>query len=219
MSKAQPGPEHQAKHKISEWLGSHGADVWWEEANKWGHKKFKIVDRAKTGGIPDMLVQINGYTFVIEFKVGDSAGNVYDSLIQLHGYWVEQVTTDQTYEIDGRAVQPDGFLTATKYSRFGRLFHPNIDKTPDRLADFDESRATCCEYGQLPPAEFRMTEQHVRIMWRLGKQSLDGLDQSLESPFLGSMLSEHLEQECINPRPAVLWNRGTANQSWEVLGQ
>jgi len=219
MSEVAAGPEHEAKHKLTEWLESHGADVYWEEANKWGHKQFNIRRRADAGGIPDLVILIDGLTLVVEFKPARGAGDVYDATIQLHGYWMEHITAEQDYKVDGRPVEPDGFLTATKYSRFGRLFPPYIDDSPDTLEDFDDSREACFDYGQLPPAEFRMTEQHIRILWRLAKRSEQSLNFDGDTPAIGSLLSEQLQNEKISPRPALLWNRGKTNQDWTVLGE
>jgi len=216
MSEAVAGPEHTAKHEFTEWLEGHGATVWWEEANEWDHRQFSITHRGDAGGIPDLVVETNGYTLVIEFKAGGRVGQLYDALIQLHGYWMEYVTDGVTYQRDGRSITPDAFLTASKNSRFGRLFPPYVDDEPDRLEDFDEGRRSCYRYGHLPPAEFRMTEQHVRTLWRLAKRSERRFGVT-ETPHIGALLSEHLEREQLDPTPAILWNRGQTNQDWEVL--
>ena len=216
MSGAVAGHEHTAKHEITEWLEGHGATVWWEETNEWDHQQFEVVHAGDGGGVPDLIVKSNGYALVIEFKPGDSVGQLYDALIQLHGYWTEFVTGGVEYRVDGRSVEPDGFLTASKNSRFGRLFPPYVDDEPDRLDDFDEGRRSCYRYGHLPPAEFRMTEQHVRTLWRLAKRSEQQRGVA-NTPHIGALLSEHLEREQLDPTPAILWNRGQTNQDWEVL--
>jgi len=213
----QVGPEHEAKHKITQWLEDHGATVWWEQSNPWGYDQFTIERDADAGGIPDLVVEINGYTFVVEFKAGESVGQLYDAQIQLHGYWVEHIANDQTYVVGDRSVSVDGFLTASKHSRFGRLFPPYAEVL-QRHEDMDESRQSCYRYGQLPPQEYRMTEQHIRCLWRWAKQSEENFANVGRTPYIGSLLSDHLEREQVDPTPAVLWNKGRANQDWEVLG-
>lgn len=219
VSCVAPGPEHEAKHALTQWLESHGASVYWEELNHWNYDLFSIDRGGHTPqSRPDLVVEIGGYAFVIEFKAGDSKGQVYDALLQLYGYWMSHLIHEQTYRIDGREVAIDGFLTATRHSRYGRLFEPWAEgdvQTPDTM---DDGRAACAEYGQLPPAEYPMTEQHVRTLWRLGKHGEETADATGAVPCLGVLLSSHLEEETLDPTPAVLWNRGRTNQAWEVLG-
>lgn len=212
-----PGPEHAAKHELTDWLKSHGATVWWEETNVWDHCQFTIRRDADTGGIPDLIVEIDGRVFVIEFKTGDSVGQIYDSLLQLHGYWVEHLVNNQTFIVGGRSVDVDAFLTASKHSRFGRLFPRHAEEAKSTLDSADEGRASAIKYGQLPPVEYRMTEQHIRILWRKAKETLSNIDGVVDVPAVGSLLSDHLEREKIDPKPAVLWDKGRANQDWEVL--
>jgi hypothetical protein len=209
----EPGPEHEAKHRTTEWLQDHGASVYWEEANAWGHQKFTI-ERQGHGGIPDLVIEIDDKTFVVEFKTGSSVGEIYDALTQLHGYWREHVETDQTIICDGQEVEIDAFLTASKHSRYGRLF-PSYAETLQTPEEMSDSRATVTRMGQLPPREYRMTEQHIRTLWRLAKET--DASAVTEPPALGALLSSQLEREQINPQPAVLVNQGPTNQNWEVL--
>lgn len=218
MSK-QVGPEHRAKHSFTEWLQSHGATVWWEEKNPWNHDTFTIERSAAAGGIPDLVVEIDGTVLVAEFKPGESVGQIYDALIQLVGYWTEHLTTDQSFVVDGRTVSVDGFVTASKHSRYGRLFPHYAEPEPTTPEDMDEGRSWCYREGVLPPREYRMTEQHIRTMWRLGKDRIASINGVRRGPHLGSILSAHLEREQFDPAPAVLWNRGSTNQDWQVFDQ
>lgn len=212
------GPEHEAKHELTEWLTGHGATVWWEEANEWGHQQFTLNRRADTGGTPDLVVEIDDTVLVIEFKRADRVAGVYDALFQLHDYWLEHVTREQRFKLGRRIVEPDGFLTATKNSRVGRLFPAYAEQEPDGIDERGKNRRVCTRLGQLPPAEFRMTEQHIRSLWRLGKRSQREFDADVDAPHLGALLSTHLERRQVNPNPAVLWDRGQSNQDWTVFG-
>jgi hypothetical protein len=211
------GPEHQSKHGVTEWLKEHGAGVLWEESNPWNHSTFNI-QREGTGGIPDMIVLINGSTFVVEYKTGSSVGQVYDSLTQLVGYWQEYVESDMTYTAGMTELKIDGFLTASSHSPTGRLFPRYAEKRQDHL-DMDETRQKCYKWGQLPPAEYRMTEQHIRCLWRMVKQIGGESATNPDTPHIGSLLSDVLEEPSTEPTPAVLWNQSRHNQSWEVLAE
>jgi len=210
------GPEHKAKHELTEWLTKHGATVWWEESNPWGHELFTIRRAADAGGIPDLVVEIGELAFVIEFKTGDSVGQIYDALMQLQGYWMEHAVHDQQFVCGDHTVEPDGFLTASKHSRHGRLF-PAYAEVLQGREEMDQSRQSCYEYGQLPPREYRMTEQHIRTLWRLTKKAKANIDAGAQTAHTGALLSSQLERERIDPHPAVLWNRGKTNQDWVVF--
>lgn len=219
MSSVVAGPEHETKHSLTKWLESHGARVWWEESNAFDHDLFTIDRDGQTPqSRPDLVVELDGRAFVIEFKPGESKSGVYDALLQIHGYWMNHIVHDQNYIVEDRPVKIDGFLTATKHSRFGRVFSAEHEGDLQTLEEMDDGRASCAEYGQLPPAEWGMTEQHVRTLWRLGAKSQENLiTTGGYVPALGTLLSDHLETEQFDPTPAVLWNRGKTNQSWEVL--
>jgi len=163
-----------------------------------------------------LLVLIGGKTFVVEYKTGDSVGEVYDALPQVVQYWTEHVSRDQAYVAGGTELQIDGFLTATSHSPSGRLF-PRYAETRQDHADMDETRQECYSWGQLPPAEYRMTEQHIRTMWRMVKETgINGATEE-DTPHIGSLLSDVLVEPSPDPSPAVLWNAGATNQSWEVF--
>jgi hypothetical protein len=217
--KMDAGPEHETKHELTQWLKNHGAGVFWEEANKWDHPTFRIERNGDSSGTPDLLVLLGGHTFVIEYKTGDSVGQLYDAHTQLRGYWREYVTNDLTYHTGDVAHHTvDGFLTASQHSPKGRLFPRYAETRQDHL-DMDETRRGCYDWGQLPPAEFRMTEQHTRVLWRDVKEMAgEQKATSDETPNIGALLSDVLEHPSGDPTPAVLWNGGSHNQDWEVLG-
>lgn len=214
------GPEHTTKHELTQWLKSHGAGVIWEESNPWDHKTFSIKRDRTGGGKPDLLVLIGGKTFAVEYKTGESVGQVYDAMPQLVSYWTEHMTTDQEYVADGVKFRIDGFLTATAHSQAGRLFPRYAEMRQDHL-DMEETRRSCHWWGQLPPAEYRMTEQHIRTMWRLVKWVGKWTDvkgaTAPGTPHIGSLLSDALTTPSADPAPAVLWNKGPTNQDWEVF--
>jgi hypothetical protein len=209
-------PEHQSKHELTQWLKAHGAGVLWEEANQWDHPTFSI-EREFTGGRPDLLVLIGGRRFVIEYKTGESVGEIYDALPQLLRYWREHVNNSQTYLAGGTPINVDGFLTASSHSPAGRLFPRYAEKRQDHV-QMSEGRQDCYqERGELPPAEYRMTEQHIRTMWRMVKQFDNDSRIAGETPHVGALLSNALSTPATDPKPAVLWNRTRNNQDWEVL--
>lgn len=213
-----PGPEHRTKHELTQWLESHGGRVFWEEQNKWDHPTFSIERNGDSSGTPDLLVLIGQQTLVVEYKTGSRVGQLYDAYPQLRKYWREYVECDLTYHAAGISHRIDGFLTASQHSPKGRLFPRYAETRQDHL-DMDETRQGCYNWGQLPPAEYRMTEQHTRLLWRDVKE-LVGEDTATAdtTPNVGALLSDVLEEASDDPAPALLWNAGQSNQAWEVLG-
>ena len=209
------GPEHSAKHEITQWLEDHGAQVWWEETNPWGYDLFTIKGPADVGGVPDLVVEFDDTAVVVEFKTGSSVGQIYDAKLQLHGYWTEHIAHDQQFIGGDRLIEIDGFVTASQHSPEGRLF-PRYAEVLQPYADMDESRQWCADADILPNAEYRMTEQHTRTLWRLANQTESNLNGNRRTPHIGSLLSSKLDGEA--GRPAVLWNAGSQNQDWEVFG-
>lgn len=213
------GPEHTTKHKLTKWLKDCGAGVFWEEKNKWDYPTFSIERNDSSTGIPDLLVLIGGNTFVIEYKTGSSVSQLYDAHTQIRGYWREYITNDMAYQTGDVTHSVDGFLTASQHSKKGRLF-PRYSETRQDYYDMDSTRQSCYEWGQLPPAEFRMTEQHIRLLWRDVKE-IAGHEKATakQTPSIGALLSDVLIQPTDSPNPAVLWNEGTQNQNWEVFDE
>jgi hypothetical protein len=219
---SDPGPEHRTKHELTKWLKSHGAGVIWEEQNPWGYGTFSIERGATSGGRPDLLVFLDGKTFAVEYKTGDSVGQLYDALFQITRYWEEYAAadTDVSYLVDGMEQNIDGFLTASKHTEAGRLFPPYTERHQG-FHDMDSTRQQCYQFNQLPPSEYRMTEQHTRTMWRMLKQGRTQIPADVatsdETPHVGALLSDALVNPRSDPRPAVLWNKTRHNQHWEVL--
>jgi len=208
--------EHGTKHDLTEWLKSNSATVYWEESNDWDHPTFSIDRHSDHGRTPDLLIELGGYVFVVEYKTGSSVGEIYDALFQLGGYWVDYIKGDD-YRAGGRRKSVDGFLTASSHSPAGRLFPKYAERRQD-YSDMDTGRRSCFEYNQLPPAEYRMTEQHIRLLWRYVKDATtEDHATGTETPNIGGLLSDMLQRPSDDPKPAVLWNATPTNQDWEVF--
>lgn len=209
-----PGPEHQEKHQISQWLKKHGGKVWWEEINHWNYPTFKIEQNGSLKqSKPDLVVQFDSTTVAAEFKPKRSKSSVYDALLQLHEYWQDHFAFDERYICDGQHVTVDGFVTATGNSIVGHLFNGR-DEDSLPTEHYGSGRLRAIDKGELPKQEWNMTEQHVRQLWRLRNKTLDGLNRA-NAPALGALLSTQLDGD-IDPAPAVLW-KTDRGQNWRRL--
>lgn len=212
----EAGPEHRAKQNLTTWLEDYGARVWWEERNQYDHKVFTIERAADTGGRPDLLIEIEDVALVVEFKTGNAGGQLCRALAQLHRYWLEHITHEQTFIAGGREIAIDGFLTATQQTPDGHLFPRYDEPEPLVFDDMSDGRQAAVNAGDLPAAEYPMTEQHIRTLWQLAKEQKDNISVSDATPYIGSLLSDAvLPRTRGRGRPAVLWNKG--GQDWRVF--
>lgn len=207
---ADINPEDRTKHTLTQWLTDHGATVYWEKSNAFDYPTFYIENTSEK---PDLLVEIDGAAIAIETKSGRSKAEVYDAAPQLQGYWFNHLQPDNIYVVDGggRAVEIDGFVTATKHSIDGHLF-PIADESLLPPSTYSDGREFAIESGWIPALEYNMTEQHVRMLWRRVKQA-----DASGAPAVGALLSTALEPEWdSDPAPAVLWTHGD-RQEWRWL--
>lgn len=202
------GPEDEAKHTITEWLQEHGADVYWEKSNPFDYPTFKIEnERSK----PDLLIEIDGVTIAAEMKDASHSKNVYDATLQLHDYWLRYVSHNHQYVADGTPVDIDAFVTGTQYSMKGHLFVPWREQCHNPYGH-GNGRSRAIEMGDLPPTEYNMTEQHIRLLWRLAKKA--EIDQN--TPAIGALLSTALEETAEPHYPAALWTEGK-QEGWRCF--
>lgn len=210
-----PGPEHQEKNQVSRWLEKHGGDVWWEQANPWDYPTFHIErGEHRVQSKPDLVVEIDGIAIAAEFKPKVSKSNIYDALLQLHGYWFNHTVHDQVYVCGGSAVEIEGFVTATGNSIVGHLFDGGYEEALT-TEDFGQGRINAIKRGKLPAQEWTMTEQHVRQLWRVRKDALEKNDHLTDVPASGALLSTMLDGDA-DPKPAVLWDTDSG-ENWRIL--
>jgi len=190
-------PETATKVRLSEWLTAHGLSVAWEQKNEFGYNVFHVDDAPQK---PDLLIQRPyGYTIAVETKRDDSKSSVYDALLQNNDYWIQYGTGQTEYTLNGETVDIDGFVVATGHSRFGRLFAGKFEQLIKK-EDFGESRQAAVERGELPKSEFSMTEEYIRIQYRVAKKVSRDI-----SAGVGALLSTVLDENIDNSKPAVLW--------------
>lgn len=185
--------EGNVKNMLTCWLESNGCTVYWEKQNPFKKPVFKtIVDNIGTIEKPDLLIEreTNGCTiyYAIEVKNGASSGNVYDSFTQLLNY----SNKNMGFLIGSEHINVDYFLAATQFSLRGCLFPDDVMYNP--LA-FSQGRMYAITKGELPPNEYMLTEEYVRLLWRTAKYL--GIEKKI-----GVLLSTYLCGDVI-PKPLV----------------
>jgi len=162
--------EEDAKDSLSIWLENHGCNVFWEKKNNYNRPVFntKNLDSG-TCEKPDLLVErvrVDGsyVYYVIEAKNGESNGNIYDSFPQLLRYAEGKLL----FFIGETQINVSGYFVATQFSERGRLF--SIDRQGDSCA-YSDGRRRDIALGNIPRTEYILTEQYIRLLWRMAKQT------------------------------------------------
>ena len=89
----QESDEYAIQEKLTEWLESNGAEVYWGESPEpYDHKTFQVKSKAvdswdKSSHQPDLLVSFDEYTTITEIKSGEEYGDIADGVFQTFDYW------------------------------------------------------------------------------------------------------------------------------------
>lgn len=201
--KEKDNPEDIVKEELTEWMKKHSdVEVYWEQKNQNNHPVFKTKNPNK----PDLLI-IGKYNTVVEVKTGFSKANTYDGVVDCYEYWLDYYKNEQEYNIGPKKVDIHNFILATRHSIEGHLY-PSEYETKLTYTDFNETRRYAVRQAEIPPQEYNMTEQSIRILWRLIRKS--------KSPVgTGALLSNVLEG-VPDGKPKLLIKIGE-DQLWTAL--
>lgn len=195
------GPEQEVMMDLSRWLENAGADTYWNEASLSGEASFSVKGTRKT---PDLLIEGNSNTYIIEVKDCSDSSKVHDGVAETIEYWDELNDGDVEYIADGKTKGIDAVLLATQMSKRGHLFKK--EKADLRTGTDEGGRYKAYESGQLPKNEYTATETAVRCMWRITK-SYDE-DSKLG---IGALLSNVLDDE--DELPSAIYKMHTTPES------
>jgi len=210
-----PGPEDQVRLQLSRWLRNAGADVYWDKDHAYGWNTFDPGSAAR----PDLLIVGAERNYAVEVKPGDDSSKVFDALPQIVDYWKSVVDGDTDYRVNGKPVDVDAFVLATKHSPHGRLLSAHGQSEVMRT-NYSEGRQAAMNAGQLPEREFNATERLVRAVWRFSKNQ-----RPEATTGIGALLSSYLDggdAGVEDSDPAVLFkshdgmqmNSGTERWQW-----
>jgi hypothetical protein len=162
-------PEEKVKNFLSIWLESNGCKVYWEKKNNFNKPIFNAKkDSGGTCEKPDILVERFGSSgdpvyYALEVKDASSTSNVYDSFPQVLRY----AEGDLDFSIDSSHVDVEGYFSANLYSMYGKLFSNDILNNPETFSD---GRKAAILKGELPENEYMLTEEYLRLLWRMAKE-------------------------------------------------
>jgi len=199
--------EHDHKRRISRWLNEHGVHgIYWEQQNDWGYEVFNVKNGS---GKPDMLIDTDRHTIVVEFKKGDRLTTTLDAKHQLLRYLDDHVNGGAEYIAMGEVVKPDIFLMATQYAPDAML---NMRET-----NIPEMRTYDNPYW--PYAEPVLTKMITRDLWK--QYTHEGFDFD-RHPVAGVLVSDRFTQlmqrnlgNRYRAKPAMMHNRN--GEFFEIL--
>jgi len=194
-------PEDEVKELLSNWLRQNDCRVYWEKKNENNHPIFKT----KYNNKPDLLISGN-YNTAVEVKIGNSKSNVYNGVIQCLKYWKEYVEGNIFY-INNKPTQIHNFVLATGNVKNGHLY-PREYEVPITPQKFSYYREDATIKGELPLMEWSMTEQSIRLIWRLAKE------YSSTELGIGGLLSTALDSDP-QKKPMLQVTQGR-DQLWTI---
>lgn len=203
-----PGPEDEVRLMLSKWLRSGNVDIYWDRDHSYGWGTFDPGQRAR----PDLIVDGPVKTYAIEVKSGEESSEIHDALPQLVNYWQQVVNDETEYKVNGKPIEIDAFLLATKHSPHGRLYDGQGESDVIRTG-VSEGRQKAVSAGQLPKREFNASERIIRAVWRFSK------DREPDAQLgIGALLSSRLDGDdpgAADSDPAALYKSHAGQQNGE----
>jgi len=181
-------PEVTAEIMLSSWLQSNGIQIWYNRKIKELNNQniFKVQGESKKK--PDMVIysQILNKYGAIEIKPAICDKNIYSAAKIITIYLKEYKENKVKYFIEGKEININFFIIATKHSIKGHLFESEIKSYPN-----DEEWYKILQRAKNePPYEYNKSKQFLRTLWDEWRRS--GRGKTFE-PGVGILLSSCLD--------------------------
>lgn len=210
-------PEDEVNKTLSQWLASQAnTRVYWDRNRSYGHGTFSASTHPQR---PDLLIDTDGGTYVVEVKRGNKTGSLYEAAEQLIGYWSDIVTGDATYRCRGEDIDIDAVVLATQFSPEGHVFHNNRGLDPRRGGRSSDSDVAGEQY---PTVEHAASQAYTRTVYRWARWYCNNHNIEAETG-IGALYSSALDGDgsgAQDATPAVFYlvpNAGRATQNWSYI--
>lgn len=166
----QQTEENVVRKRLTVWLESHGAAVYWgEEVDEYDQETFRVESKGignfgEDAHRPDILASFNDHTTVIEVKTGNNYGDIGKGVWELFEYWEAHQSGRLVYTTEeGQTLHtPDSFTLATRYSPFGHIYNSNHEF-------FYSNGGMPITNDKLPQYEANMSGVTIRSLWWFAK--------------------------------------------------
>jgi hypothetical protein len=183
----QKSDENVVRERLTKWLESNRAKVYWgENPQGYDHKTFEVKSESIDSWgeplhRPDLLASFDDHTTIIEIKPGTQYGNIADGVWETFDYWKKYETDRLVYKTDEGNFSPDSFTFATRYSPFGHIYTSNHEF-------FYSNGEITGVNDRLPQHEANMSGVTIRAMWRFAQSVVDNTQVGI-----GFLLSDFIE--------------------------
>ena len=197
-------PEVTAEIMLSSWLQSNGVQVWYNRKIKELNNQniFKVQGQSRKK--PDMIIysQILNKYGAIEIKPGLISKEIYDAtkIIEYQRNYKEGKTK---YYLEGKEINIDFFMIATRHSVNGHLFENESKEIPK-----EEWLKTLLKIRTEPLIEYNKTKQFLRQLWSSWRKEREKYE-----PGVGILLSSCLDS--VESRPKIFYQT-YENNRWNV---
>jgi hypothetical protein len=213
-----PNPEDKDNRLISQWLTRSGNDVYWDRKKSYGRGTFTTGLRRT----PDLVIDSQNKNYAVEMKRPESSTKVNDGPCQVFQYWRDLETGRAEYKINGKDIEIDAVLLATRNSPAGHLYEDKRGKDPKRTG---RSRGgnRVVEKGHMPEVEHAASESVVRATYRFARLFYKENDDVPGETGFGALYSSALDgdESGVQSTPAAFYLRpgvGSAkSHTWEYL--
>ena len=198
-------PETQAEIILSNWLQTNNIPVWYNRKIKELNNRNVFKTQGESKKKPDMIIysQFLKVYGAIEIKPGITNAEIYNAS-KIIKYQKEYKERKTKYYIDGKEVDVNFFIVATKHSIKGHLFEKEIKITPD-----DEKwHKKLLKYKNEPPIEYNRSKSFLRHLWAIWRE-----ERGKNEPGIGILLSSCLDG--IDSIPKIFYQT-YENKRWNV---
>ena len=198
-------PETQAEIILSNWLQTNNIPVWYNRKIKELNNRNVFKTQGESKKKPDMIIysQFLKVYGAIEIKPGITNAEIYNAS-KIIKYQMGYKEGKTKYYIDGKEVDVNFFIVATKHSIKGHLFEKEIKITPD-----DEKwHKKLLKYKNEPPIEYNRSKSFLRHLWAIWRE-----ERSKNEPGIGILLSSCLDG--IESIPKIFYQT-YENKRWNV---
>ena len=108
----------QVMRKLADWFEDYDWIVYYNQDNPDNFPVF----HGNTNSKPDILLNKNGYSILVEVKSGEKHQDILNGIDQTLKYTGEYYSGRTHYHVNNSDLEIDGFFLATEFSKYGYLY-------------------------------------------------------------------------------------------------
>ncbi len=199
-------PETETEIILNSWLQTNNIPIWHNRKIKELNNQIIFKTQGESRKKPDMIIysQMLHKYGAIEIKSGITNKNIYDAS-KIIKYQKEYKEGKTKYYIEGKEININFFIVATKYSVNGHLFENEIKESPHNEKWRKEILPKC---KNEPPIEYNRSKSFLRQLWSIWRQ-----ERGKDEPGIGILLSSCLDG--IESKPKIFYQT-YENNRWNV---